>query len=121
MAHIKITEAFPLNSEAFKAATALLKLAQLKETQRVITGNTEMGITVVVTYEGGDDHYRLFCKSKFVELNSSFATLDGEKKMYLSLECLQGFQCKNFSEFKKHLVEIRRGETIIQNGKLDYD
>lgn len=58
--YLKYTEVFPLNSEAQRAAAAIMSKLSLKETQRVIIGNDPKNLFVVLTWEGRTDNLHIF-------------------------------------------------------------
>lgn len=106
---MKITVITKPNSDHMLAVCALMAESKLKETQRVVVGGDNTDVKLVLTFEGNDDHYRLFYNSSYVEV--PFNNTDSN---FYSLACLGGKLCRNLGDFKIHLKQNTGTKIIIK-------
>lgn len=115
---MKITVVVKPDSDQLLAVSALMAESKLKETQRVVVGGGNTDIQLVLTFEGNDDHYRLFYNSSYVEIEERKGAAPGDYinpySTFYSLACLNGCRARHLKDFKEYLKNCNKTKIVIK-------
>jgi hypothetical protein len=112
---IKSIEVRP-NSEHHRIVNAIMRRVQLKETSRTVVGGHMSDVGIVITFQGGDDHLRLF-KDEYIEVHIKNSC--NNTSTFYSIDALEGFMGTT-EQFKAHVLKVRNGESEYEFKRLDF-